>query len=93
MSLAGTTALVTGASGGLGAHFAAMLARAGARVAVAARRQESCRAVCAAIEGAGGAAIAMALDVSDAAGVSAAVQEAARGSADWTSWSTMPASP
>jgi len=77
MSLAGTTALVTGASAGLGAHFAAVLARAGARVAVAARRQESCRAVCAAIEGAGGAAIAVALDVSDAAGVSAAVQEVA----------------
>ena len=77
MSLAGTTALVTGASGGLGAHFAAVLARAGARVAVAARRQEPCRAVCAAIEGAGGAAIAVALDVSDATGVSAAVQEAA----------------
>jgi len=77
MSLAGTTALVTGASAGLGAHFAAVLARAGARVAVAARRQESCRAVCAAIEGAGGAAIAVALDVSDAAGVSAAVREAA----------------
>jgi NAD(P)-dependent dehydrogenase (short-subunit alcohol dehydrogenase family) len=77
MSLTGATALVTGASRGLGAHFAAVLARAGAKVAVAARRQESCLAVCAAIEGAGGTAIAVALDVSDASGVSAAVQEAA----------------
>ena len=77
ISLADTTALVTGASGGLGAHFATVLARAGARVAVAARRQEACQAVCAAIEAAGGAAIAVALDVSDATGVSAAVQEAA----------------
>jgi len=75
ISLAGRTALVTGASGGLGAHFAALLARAGAKVAVVARRQESCRAVCAEIEAAGGTAIAVSMDVSDAAGVGAAVQE------------------
>lgn len=44
-TLDGRTALVTGASGGLGAHFAAVLARAGARVAVGARRLEPLKAV------------------------------------------------
>ena len=36
--LDGQLALVTGASSGLGQHFAGVLAQAGARVAVAARR-------------------------------------------------------
>ena len=40
-SLEGRTALVTGANGVLGSHFAQTLARAGAAVAVAARRIES----------------------------------------------------
>ncbi|HCB44784.1 MAG TPA: hypothetical protein DHW73_02875, partial [Pseudomonas sp.] len=38
--LTGKTALITGASSGLGAHFARVLAAAGARVVVAARRAE-----------------------------------------------------
>ena len=38
--LTGKTALVTGASGGLGRHFALTLAKAGATVAVAARRSD-----------------------------------------------------
>ena len=67
---------MTGASGGLGAHFAAVLARAGARVALTARRQESCQGVCAEIAKAGGTAIAISMDVTDAAGVDAVVQEA-----------------
>ena len=37
-NLAGLTAVVTGASGGLGGHFARLLSQAGAAVAVTARR-------------------------------------------------------
>jgi NAD(P)-dependent dehydrogenase (short-subunit alcohol dehydrogenase family) len=40
-SLAGRTALVTGASSGFGAHFSRVLARAGAHVIVAARRESN----------------------------------------------------
>ena len=70
--LNGRIALVTGASGGLGAHFAQRLARSGARVAVAARRLEGCVAVRDAIRAAGGEAEALPLDVADAASVRAA---------------------
>lgn len=40
IDLSGKTALVTGASSGLGAHFAGILAEAGANVAMAARRKD-----------------------------------------------------
>lgn len=75
--LAGRAALVTGASGGLGLHFAGVLARSGVRVALAARRRESLDRACAAIRAAGGEAIALPLDVTDAASVQAAVSDAA----------------
>jgi len=71
--LAGRTALVTGASGGLGAHFARVLAGAGARVVVAARREARCRAVADAIRADGGEAMAVALDVTDTAAIDAAL--------------------
>ena len=77
ISLAGQVALVTGASGGLGAHFARVLAAAGAQVAVAARRREACEAVCTDIVASGGDAVAVALDVADAASVRAAVADVA----------------
>ena len=64
--LAGKTALVTGASSGLGRHFAQLLARHGARVIVAARRREALDGVAAAL---GDAARAVTLDVRDAAAV------------------------
>ena len=71
--LTGRVALVTGASGGLGAHFAGVLARCGARVAVAARRIDACSAVCARIRVAGGEAQPFAMDVANATSVRAAV--------------------
>jgi NAD(P)-dependent dehydrogenase (short-subunit alcohol dehydrogenase family) len=45
LTLDGHTALVTGANGGLGSHFAQTLAKAGAKVAIGARRVESLREV------------------------------------------------
>jgi NAD(P)-dependent dehydrogenase (short-subunit alcohol dehydrogenase family) len=77
LTLEGRTALVTGANGGLGSHFARTLANAGAKVAVAARRVDSLRDVCAAIEAAGGRALPIALDVTDPASVAAAFEQAA----------------
>jgi NAD(P)-dependent dehydrogenase (short-subunit alcohol dehydrogenase family) len=75
-SLRGRTAFVTGASSGLGAHFARVLAGAGARVTLAARRVDRLQALKADIEAAGGRAAAVALDVTDPASVTAAFAEA-----------------
>ena len=69
--LGGRTALVTGASGGLGLHFAGVLARAGAHVTLAARRVAALEAGVAALRDAGHAAAAVALDVTDVASVAA----------------------
>ncbi len=63
--LKGQTALVTGASSGLGLRFAKVLAASGARVALAARRVERLEAVQAEITANGGIAEAFALDVAD----------------------------
>ena len=79
ISLSGRGALVTGASSGLGRAFAGMLARAGAAVALAARRQDSLDEVRQEIERAGGRAIAVTMDVSNAGSVDAAVRTAAAG--------------
>src|SRR5262245_23884956 len=54
LTLEGHAALVTGANGGLGSHFAQTLARAGAKVAIAARRLDSLREVEEQIRSAGG---------------------------------------
>ena len=74
--LDGRTALVTGASGGLGRHFALVLAAAGASVAVAARRAGPLEEVAAEIVAAGGTAAAVALDVTDGAAIKAAFDDA-----------------
>ncbi|AOR80502.1 SDR family NAD(P)-dependent oxidoreductase [Novosphingobium resinovorum] len=76
--LTGKRALVTGASSGLGAHFARVLARAGAHVVVAARREEALRTLVEEIMRAGGSAAAVRLDVTDAASVAEAVAAAGR---------------
>jgi NAD(P)-dependent dehydrogenase (short-subunit alcohol dehydrogenase family) len=84
LRLDGKTALVTGASSGLGWRFATTLAAAGARVALAARRTERLAALQAEIERAGGRAHSLALDVTDVASVRAGVAavEAALGPLD-----------
>lgn len=71
-TLAGKTALVTGASSGLGRHFAAVLAAKGAKVVLAARRREALDDACAGIARAGGTATSVNLDVTDPASVAAA---------------------
>jgi NAD(P)-dependent dehydrogenase (short-subunit alcohol dehydrogenase family) len=75
-SLAGKTALVTGASSGLGRHFARVLAGAGAQVVLAARRLDRLQALEAEIRSSGGKALAVALDVTDRASVAAAFDAA-----------------
>ncbi len=57
------TALVTGASSGLGRHFASVLADAGATVVAAARRREKLEALAGEIAGRGGRCIPLELDV------------------------------
>jgi NAD(P)-dependent dehydrogenase (short-subunit alcohol dehydrogenase family) len=74
--LTGQVALVTGASSGLGRHFALVLARAGAKVALAARRLDKLGEVAAEIEGLGGRALPVACDVTSSSGVEAAVAAA-----------------
>lgn len=83
-SLEGKTALVTGASSGLGRHFAGVLARAGARVVAAARRTDRLEALAEEIRRQGGQAIACRLDVTDPESVHAAfdIAEAALGPVD-----------
>ena len=73
LPLAGKTALITGASGGLGLHFARLLARNGADVTLAARRMEKIDAACAEIRAAGGVARGFEGDVSDAVSVARAL--------------------
>jgi len=70
--LTGKTALVTGASGGLGLHFAKFLAAHGASVILSARRLTALDQACGEIRAAGGLAQALEMDVSRAESVTAA---------------------
>lgn len=76
----GRVALVSGASGGLGRHFAGVLASAGARVALGARRVGKTQQAADEISRAGGAAMAVGLDVTDEASIEAALDAV---SAQW----------
>ncbi|WP_395711358.1 glucose 1-dehydrogenase [Reyranella sp.] len=82
--LEGKVALVTGASSGLGVHFARTLASAGASVAIAARRAVRLATLQADLEKGGAKAIAVSLDVQSGEAVRAAFDaaEAALGKLD-----------
>jgi NAD(P)-dependent dehydrogenase (short-subunit alcohol dehydrogenase family) len=67
--LRGKVALVTGASGGLGGHFARLLAASGAVVGLAARRRDRLEDLAGEIARAGGTALPVPLDVTDDASV------------------------
>ena len=74
-SLTGRTALVTGASSGLGWHFAKTLARHGAGVGIAARRMELLETLAGEIEAEGGRALPVSLDVSNTADIRNALEK------------------
>jgi NAD(P)-dependent dehydrogenase (short-subunit alcohol dehydrogenase family) len=75
--LDGRTAIVTGATSGLGRRFAHVLSQAGASVALMGRRTDRLENEVGAITGAGGRAVAIALDVADAAAIGPAFDRAA----------------
>lgn len=70
--LTGKVALVTGASSGLGVHFARTLAAAGASLAIAARRADRLASLQAELLSAGGKAVAVELDVQSGDSITAA---------------------
>lgn len=84
LELTGRTCLITGASSGFGAHFAHLLAGAGARLVLGARRRDRLDALVAQLEANGGQAIAVEMDVTDEASTIAAydVAEAHFGAVD-----------
>lgn len=73
--LTGHTALVTGASRGIGEAIAHLLAAHGAHVVCTSRKVEACETVAAAIRESGGSAEAHALHVGDVAGIEAVFAE------------------
>ena len=73
LTLAGRTALITGASSGFGEHFARLFAAHGANVVIGARRADRIAALAAEL---GDAALAVAMDVTDEASVIAAYDAA-----------------
>ena len=75
--LAGTVALVTGASSGIGQATAVELAREGASVALVGQRADRLTDLAAQITAAGGKALALPTDVTDASAVAEAVERTA----------------
>ncbi len=82
--LDGRTLLLTGASSGIGAHFAGVAAAAGANMVLGARRTDRLESIVADIKAKGGNAIAIPMDVADKASTIAAYDaaEAAFGPVD-----------
>jgi NAD(P)-dependent dehydrogenase (short-subunit alcohol dehydrogenase family) len=76
IDLSGRVALVTGASSGLGAQFARTLASAGAAVILASRRVEKLKELRSIIDGEGGDAHVIEMDVTDHASIKSAVAHA-----------------
>ena len=76
IDLSGRVALVTGASGGLGAQFAKTLSRAGAAVVLASRRLDKLKELRAQIEAEGGDAHVVSLNVTDHASIKSGVAHA-----------------
>ena len=76
IDLSGRVAFITGASGGLGAQFTRTLARAGAAVVLASRRVDKLKDLRAQIEGEGGDAHVLELDVTDIDSIKSAVAHA-----------------
>src|ERR1700722_854521 len=74
-SLQSKVALVTGASQGIGRAASLTLAKAGAKLVVAARTPEKLASLVGEIEGAGGEALAVTMDVADAAQVKSGFQQ------------------
>lgn len=72
----GTTAVITGATSGIGRDTALEFARAGAKVVIAGRREERLRELASEIEAKGGEALAVRSDVSDEASVNELVGRA-----------------
>ena len=77
--LTGKVALVTGASSGLGVHFARTLAAAGASVAIAARRADRLAPLQAELQSTGAKAVAVELDVQSGDSITAAFAAAEEG--------------
>lgn len=76
IDLSGRIAFITGASGGLGAQFARTLSAAGAAVVLASRRIDKLKDLRAEIEGQGGDAHVIELDVTDHGSIKSAVAHA-----------------
>lgn len=74
-SLDRRVALVTGGGSGIGAHFAALLASCGAKVAVVGRRLDRLEQVVAQITASGGQAIASVMDVADRDSIQGSLNE------------------
>ena len=77
-SYSGKNAVITGASSGIGRQLALRIARAGARVALVARREAALRDLAGEIEQGGGQATVLPCDVAERAAVFACAEQAIR---------------